>query len=219
MLEYNKDFGKFILGNETTLYITTSSNVNEVQLYLNGTYIANFLQDSDTSFRYNISGSGLELIYSTGDLIELSVLLIDYDTGASEFVNYTGVCDFTKPVLNIKLGNSSVDYSQGNYAVPWTPFEINTYDGYLLGEYSPTFTFEDDILFDAPEHWRVNSGPNSHSRVVKEGENQVVEMAIAPDEYSEIYLKNLANYTSATIEFRIKGEDVLNSYFSYLIPF
>ncbi|MHA2031369.1 MAG: hypothetical protein ACW99Q_18490, partial [Candidatus Kariarchaeaceae archaeon] len=87
------------------------------------------LEGASNKFSYN--WTNLETVlsnYETGDEINITVEVIDNDSGNMHNITYACILDFELPTSIITIGDGATDYSLNNYAAPWTSIDLSASD-------------------------------------------------------------------------------------------
>ncbi|KKM77181.1 hypothetical protein LCGC14_1372650, partial [marine sediment metagenome] len=121
-----------VIGDEKLLELTTSSNVDEAYLYVDTLQVGQFSPVQGTSNKFTYNWTNIEQLfagtYTTGDEVNITIRLVDIDSGINRSIIYTCLLDFEAPTSTITIGNGQTDYSLSNFAAPWTNFSLTSTD-------------------------------------------------------------------------------------------
>jgi len=132
--DYTIPFKKLILGNEIILNLTTNRNVDKVELFVPSLdlKIGEFLKVSGTNDRFVYNWTNIQNLlspyYESGNEIDIIIKVFDSRLNLNDSLEIKCLLDFEAPEINITIGDGSTDYSLGDYATPWTSYEIEIQD-------------------------------------------------------------------------------------------
>ena len=86
------------------------------------------IEGSESRFTYNWTDIQNDLSVSTGETTDIFIKLVDIDSGTVRNISYSCLIDFETPTSTIAIGDGITDYSQNNYAAPWTLFDVSSSD-------------------------------------------------------------------------------------------
>ncbi|HEC36717.1 hypothetical protein LCGC14_0517800 [marine sediment metagenome] len=132
--------------------------------------IGQFIAVEGTSNKFSYNWADIESTlnnYQTGQEVNITVSMIDIDSGYSLNISHLAIIDWEDPTSIITIGNGITDYSLNSFAAPWTTFAISGEDN-LQGVinhtdyyYSEEITTEYQInIFDMANNSLYSSGFN-----------------------------------------------------------
>ncbi|NVM55882.1 MAG: hypothetical protein HWN66_19435, partial [Candidatus Helarchaeota archaeon] len=211
-----------IIGNETWLDLTTTSNVDEAYIYTTTIsetkYVGEFNATEGTNNKFTYNWTQITAHFNgdvnTGDEFNLTVELIDIDSGTSRNITYVCLADFDSPTSVITIGDGQTDYSFNNYVAPWTEFSLTSIDN-LQGVINHSEYYYDEVV---TEEFQVKVFDKNDNSVYISGFKEL------KDSYSTLHDLGIpvANFEEEEeyyyiIEFRVTdaaGNSIVNS--SYL---
>ncbi len=157
-------------------------NLNELRAYYEkhisyNSSVGQFSPVENTNNKFTYNWSGIQNFfagyYNTGDEVNITVQLVDTDTGLTRNITDPCILDFEAPQIDITIGDGLTNYSESNYAAPWTPYVVeftdNTqgilnhddyyYDDLITQEYqTKVYDINDTLVYESGFRTINNNG-------------------------------------------------------------